>query len=314
MNILLWSVGLIAGFFLLIKGADVFVAASVNIANRLKVPNIIIGLTIVALGTSAPEAVISVSAAFAGDVDMAVGNVIGSNVFNLLFIIGVCAIVRPMLVDKASITKDFWISIAAALLLLLMNLVFTDTIPRLMSVILLVLFAGYIYILIRQAMKHRDPEIHEEENHHLPLPRNILFVLLGIAVIVIGGQLVVNSAVFFAELFGVSPRIIGLTILAIGTSLPELVVSLVACKKGNNDVALGNVIGSNIFNILFVLGLAGSTAPLPIQSEGLTDILFLIAGSLVFFGFAISGKKITRLEGLGLVGLYAAYMVFTLIF
>ena len=309
MNLIIMFAGLILGFVLLIKGADIFVDASVNIAKRLKIPNLVIGLTIVAIGTSAPELVISVSAALRGSNDMVVGNIIGSNLYNLIFILGLCALIRPVAVELKEISKDYWVSVGAAVTLLVLKIVFGQNIPRFGSLIMLVAFIIYITILVRKAFKNRDLT---EEPHNgtepKPLYRSIIFTVIGVALIVTGGQITVDNATNIAYVLGISERIIGLTVLAIGTSMPELVTSLIAFKKGENAMAIGNIIGSNVFNILFILGLSGTIVPLVINDSLLFDLIVLIAGSLVFFVFAFTNRRIIRFEGLSLVTIYAAYM------
>ncbi|MCL2015082.1 MAG: calcium/sodium antiporter [Defluviitaleaceae bacterium] len=308
MGILLQFALLILGFVLLIKGADIFVDASVNIAKILKIPSIIIGLTIVALGTSLPEAVVSVSAALSGSTDIAVGNVVGSNLFNLLIVVGFSALVAPLAVHFAEISKDTWLSIAATAVLLLMTIFFVDEIPRWGGTIFLAAFIVYIIIVVRNALKHRVADNPAAEEKHKPMINSIFFTIIGIALIVAGGQLTVTNAVAIAQAFAISERIIGLTIVAMGTSLPELVTSVVACAKGENDIAIGNVVGSNIFNILFVLGLTGVVMPLAINPSLVVDLGVLIASSLLFLLFAFRAK-IGRFEGATFVLVYAAYMV-----
>lgn len=300
--------GLVAGFVLLIKGAGVFVDSSVNIAKRLKIPNIVIGLTIVAFGTSAPEAVISVSAALSGANDMAIGNVIGSNIFNLLLTVGLCAVFAPISVRVREISRDFWVSVGAVTLLLLMKLIFNDVIPRTASFVLFAAYAAYVVILVLKALKNRTQK-EEKDTITQPLTRSIFFSVLGIGAIVGGGQLAVNNAVSIAATLGITERVVGLAILAVGTSLPELTTALVACKKGKNDLALGNIIGSNIFNIMFALGLSGMLMPLAIDNSLMFDLAVLGLSSLAFLLFATTGKRIVRIEGLSMLMMYALYMV-----
>ena len=299
--------GLLIGFLLLMKGASVFVDASVNIAKKLNIPKAVIGLTVVALGTSAPEAMISISAAVNGSNAMAIGNVIGSNILNLLLIVGLCAVFAPISVKVKEISRDFWVSVGAIVALFLMKAFFSDVIPRVASLALLTVFICYMTILVLQTLKTRAPE--EENTAPKPLGRSIFLSVFGAGLIVAGGQLTVVNAVNIAFTLGITERIVGLTILAVGTSLPELITSLVACKKGQNDLAIGNIIGSNIFNIMFVLGLSGIVMPLAIDSNLLFDIIVLALSSLAFLLFATTGKKIVRLEGLSMVMMYAFYMV-----
>ncbi|MCL1988968.1 MAG: calcium/sodium antiporter [Firmicutes bacterium] len=317
MEILLQFILLIVGFALLIKGADIFVDASVNIAKILKIPSIIIGLTIVALGTSLPEAVVSVSAALSGSTDIAVGNVVGSNLFNLLIVLGLSALVAPLAVHFNEISKDTWLSIVATVVLLVMTILFVAEIPRWGGIIFFAGFIVYIFVVVRSALKNRisssenveNAENPEDSAKNKPMLNSIIFTIIGIALIIVGGQLTVINAVAIAYAFDISERIVGLTIVAMGTSLPELVTSIVACTKGENDIAIGNVVGSNIFNILFVLGLTGMVMPLAINPSLVLDLGVLIASSLLFLLFAYTGKKIVRLEGAALVLVYAIYMV-----
>ena len=306
---------LLLGFALLIKGANVFVDASVGIAKRLKIPSVIIGLTIVAMGTSLPEAVVSVSAAVGGSTSLAIGNVVGSNIFNLLFAVGICAVVKPVSVKFKEIARDYWISVAAAALLLALMFIFNDTIPRTVGFIFLAAFIVNLVILVRQTLSNRNGTVNNEEKVDNPkkLSRDIFFAVLGAALIVGGGQLTVDNAINIAAAFGISERVIGLTIVAVGTSLPELVTSLVALRKGENDIAVGNVIGSNVFNILFVLGLTGMVMPLTIYTYLMFDIAVLMIISMVFLLFAHTNKKIVRFEGAVLVMMYALYMVFIIL-
>jgi len=305
------AVLLILGFALLIKGADIFVSAGVGIAKKLRIPAVIIGLTIVAMGTGTPEAVISITASVQGANSLAISNVVGSNIFNLMFIIGLCAVIKPIPFKIQEISKDFWISIIAAVVLLGLKLIGGAHIPRWGSLILLVAFIVYLVLLVRQALKAQGEEKtagEDDTGKTRRLPVLVLLALLGCVLIVAGGQLTVDNATKIAIALGVTERIIGLTIVAVGTSLPELVTSLVACKKGENEFALGNIIGSNIFNIMFVLGVAGLISPLEFDSALMFDTVFLVAGSLVALLFVYTSKRLARGEGLVMVLMYAAYM------
>ena len=306
---------LVIGFALLIKGADVFVNASVGIAKKLKIPTVIIGLTVVAMGTSAPEAVISITASVQGANALAISNVVGSNIFNLLFIIGLCATIKAQNFNVRQIAKDFWVSIIGAIMLISLKIIGVTHIPRWGSLILLLSFIVYLIILIRQAMRSQGDEenIEKETKKSKPFPLTILFAILGCGLIIVGGHLVVESATELAKAIGVTERIIGLTVVAIGTSLPELVTSLVAFKKGENEFALGNIIGSNIFNIMFVLGVAGLISPLEFESALMIDTAFLILGSLIALAFIYTKKRLARREGLMMVLIYLAYMTFIIV-
>ena len=315
MNILLDVFFLVLGFILLVKGAEVFVNASVGIARRLKISSIVIGLTVVAMGTSAPELVISVSAAIGGSGDLAVANVVGSNIFNLLFIVGFCALLYPIDVKLSKISRDYWVSFAATVLLFVMVFLFRSTIPRFGSFILLAGFVIYMTVVVRHALKNKIEDDDADQNvlKPKPLAQSICFAVLGGAAIAGGGQLTVSSAVNIALTIGITERVIGLTIVAMGTSLPELVTTIIACRKKEGEFALGFIIGSSIFNIMFVLGVAGLITPLTIESGVILDLSVLIFGTLIFFLFAFSSRRIVRVEGFALVMIYLVYMGFVLL-
>lgn len=309
---------LLIGFVLLVKGADIFVEGSSSIAKKFKVPSIIIGLTIVAMGTSLPEAAVSVTASLANKNTLAVSNVVGSNIFNLMVVIGVCAIMTPVAVDKVTLKRDFPFSVICALLLLALGIIGPMSLGHIDGVIFLILFAGFIGLMICTALKASkegsavvSEEVEAaEEIKILPMWKSLLFIVIGAAGIILGGDVVVNSASNIAAKFGMSQTLIGLTIVSIGTSLPELVTSCVAAHKNEVDMALGNAIGSNIFNILFVLGIAGAISPMAFLNENVIDIVILLVFSLIVWLFAWTKKEIKRPEGLIMVLLYAAYVVY----
>jgi len=308
---------LMLGFALLIQSAKVFVTASVAIAKRLKIPTLVIGLTVVAMGTSAPEVVISVSAAIGGSGDLAIANVVGSNIFNLLFIVGFCALIYPISVKMKKISRDYWASVVATVLLLVMVVFFGDAIPRWGGLILLVGFLAYMFIVVRGALKNKtdneDKDKDKEATPSRPLWQNIGLAILGIAVIIGAGQLTVSSAVNIATTMGITQRIIGLTIVAMGTSLPELITTLIACRKNEGEFALGFIIGSSIFNIAFVLGLSGLIIPLAIDPGVLFDMSVLTIGTLAFFLIGKTNERVVRLEGLGMMLFYVGYMAWVVI-
>ena len=269
---------LIVGFILLIKGADFFVDGASSTAKLLKVPSVIIGLTIVAMGTSAPEAAVSISAGLSGSSDIALSNVIGSNIFNLLIVVGVSAIICPMKTEKVILRRDIWWSLGAAVATLIMM---TDMkISGAEGILLLGGMAAYIAVLVFDARKKRDEG--DEVKAMSPL-KSIIYIVGGLAAIIIGGDLVVDSACDIAAAFGMSEALIGLTIVAAGTSLPELVTSIVAAKKGDSGLALGNVVGSNIFNILFILGSASALTTINVAPELFIDTAILIAVTLLMY-------------------------------
>lgn len=305
---------LVLGLVFLVKGADLFVEGSSSIATRLKVPSIIIGLTIVAMGTSLPETAVSVTAALSGSNSMAVSNAVGSNIFNLMGVIGICAIMTPVAVDKDLLKRDFPFSIIAAILLLGLGY-WGMTLGRIECGIFALLFAGFVYLMVRSALKARNNEDSAESEKTepeklIPVWKCILFVLIGIAGIALGGDWVVDGATVIATNVGMSETLVGLTIVSIGTSLPELVTSIVAARKKQVGMALGNAIGSNIFNILFVLGIAGMISPMTLIMENIVDIIILIVFSVIALILAWTKQKLSRAEGAIMVGLYAVFMVY----
>lgn len=299
---------LVVGFVLLIKGADFFVDGASSVAKLLKVPSVIIGLTIVAMGTSAPEAAVSISAGIAGSSDIALSNVIGSNIFNLLIVVGVSAIICPMVTEKVIMRRDIWWSLGAAVAVLIMML--DLKISRIEGILLLCGMAAYIGVLVADALKKRDTG--DEVKAMSPL-KSVLCIIGGLAAIIVGGDLVVDSACDIAAAFGMSEALIGLTIVAAGTSLPELVTSIVAAKKGDSGLALGNVVGSNIFNILFILGAASALSTINVAPELFIDTAILIAVTLLMYFLCRSKDKTSRGEGVLCVLVYLAYTAYIIL-
>lgn len=295
---------LLLGFVLLIKGADYFVEASSSIAKVLRVPSIIIGLTIVAFGTSAPELAVSTTASLVGNNEIAVGNVIGSNIFNLLVVLGACGAIRPFAVR---LRWDFAASILVAAALLLM-IVRDQYVSRPEAFILLGMFVVFLVLTVRDALINRVEA--QEEFKALPPLKCAVYIVGGIAAIVWGGDLVVKSASDIALAFGLSQTLVGLTVVALGTSLPELVTSVVASRKGENGLALGNVIGSNIFNILMVLALSAAVSPIAVNRMAIVDAACLIAFSVITWFLARSKQRISRLEGGVMLLMYTLYLVY----
>jgi len=303
------------GFVLLIQSAKLFVNSSVAIAKRLRIPTFIIGLTVVAMGTSAPELVISVSAAMGGSSDLAIANIVGSNLFNLLFIVGFCALINPISIKIQAIARDYWVFFAATAFLLFMVVLFHDTIPRYGSFVLLAGFIVYMATLIKKTIKQNaenEGDVEGIDEVVRPLWQSIILTILGAAIIMGGGQLTVASAVNIADTIGVSERIIGLTIVAIGTSLPEFITTIIACRKNEGEFALGFIIGSCIFNVMFVLGIAGLITPLAIGAGIAFDLAVLTVGAFVFFLFAKSKERLVRSEGFVMLLIYSGYMGFVL--
>lgn len=295
---------LVVGFVLLIKGADFFVEASSSIAKTLRVPSIIIGITIVAFGTSMPELAVSTTASLAGNNEIAVGNVIGSNIFNLLVVLGACGAIRPFAVQ---LRWDYAASVGVAAALFFM-IVGDHFVSRTEAIILLVLFAVFVAMTVRDALTNRIEE--EEEYKSITPLRCAIYIVGGLTAIVCGGDLVVECAKEIALALGMSQTLVGLTVVALGTSLPELVTSVVASRKGENGLALGNVIGSNIFNILMVLGASAAVKPVPVNGLAVVDAACLIVFSLITWLLCRSKLRISRMEGLIMLGMYTVYLIY----
>lgn len=316
---------LVIGFVLLIKGADFFVEGSSSVAKRLHVPSIIIGLTIVAMGTSLPETAVSVSASITGNNELAVSNVVGSNIFNLMVVIGVCALIATVNVAKETVKRDVPFSLICAGILMLLGIVGIGDksgmiLGHLDGVILIALFTCYIVYMVKIALKAskegKKVDIEGDSEGEIKLtsvPMSILFIVGGAIAIAVGGDVTVDAASRIAGDLGMSQTLIGLTIVSIGTSLPELVTSIVAARKNEVDMALGNAIGSNIFNILMVLGIASAISPISIITENIIDLCVLIVFTIFAWIFAGTKKKIGKIEGLCMVLLYAAYTVYIII-
>lgn len=299
---------LLIGFVLLIKGADFFVDGSSSLARIMKVPSVIIGLTIVAMGTSAPEASVSVNAALAGSNDIAISNVIGSNLFNGLVVVGVCAFMAGFKTNPEILKRDMPLNIIVTAILCIMLL--DRHINHIEGIILLISMAVYIAVMVISALKNRETA---DECKILSLPNSLIFIIGGLIAVIFGGTLVVDNACLIAKDFGVSENFIGLTIIAIGTSLPELVTSITATRKGDSGLALGNAIGSNLFNILFILGMSATICPLNVLSESIIDCIILLVSAVILYVFARTKKTMNRWEGIVCVFLYVGYTAYLLI-
>lgn len=310
---------LLIGFILLIKSADYFVVGASSIAKALNIPTIIIGLTIVAFGTSAPEAAVSISAAMKGQNDIAIANVVGSNIFNILFVLGISAIIAPVKVQKTTIIKEFPFALLASLVLLILShdIKFQgyneNALTRSDGLMLFALFSIFMYYLLEMALSSKEEMDVEQGSSRDPIAKSILLSIGGIIGIIIGGNLVVDSATNIAIDLGMSENLVGLTIVSIGTSLPELVTSVVAARKGESDIAMGNIIGSNIFNILFVLGVSSIIHTIHVQPIVFVDMIIMLIVTGITYVFAISKKQVNRFEGIILTATYIAYMIFIII-
>ena len=324
---------LVIGFVGLIKGADWFVDGSAGVARKLRVSSIIIGLTIVAMGTSAPELAFSTTAALKGSNEIALSNVVGSNIFNLMVVLGVCAVIHSVPVDKIILKRDFPFSIGAMILTFLVTgrgVLFTGEkltkdpdsrflfdmaddvgmVSRPLSITLLVIFTAYILLLIYDAKKHPEEE---EDVESMTSKKCLVLILTGLAFIIAGGQAVVYSAQYIARSFGMTETLIGLTVVALGTSLPELVTSIVAARKGETGLAIGNVVGSNIFNNLLILGVSSTIHPIAVNTASFFDMIVLILMSFLVMLLVFRKKELGRAGGALMLLVYTAYVIFAAI-
>jgi cation:H+ antiporter len=314
------------GFVFLIKGADFLVDGASTIARRLKVSDLIIGLTIVAFGTSAPELLVNLFASAQGHTDIAIGNVLGSNIANILLILGIAAIIFPLDVKRNTVWREIPLCLLAALILgLMVNDFFVGdkgslALNRLDGILLLIFFALFLYYIFQNAQRERKCEQKarpNEYNKKLPDTKFAVFLLImGLVGVNLGAKWVVEGAVELASTFGTSQALIGLTVVAVGTSLPELVTSAMAAFKKNADIAVGNVVGSNIFNIFLILGISAVIRPLPFSSEMNIDILIVILASCLLFISMFTGRKrnlLERWEGMIFVAIYIFYLGFLLV-
>ena len=300
---------LVVGFVGLIKGADFFVEGASNVAKRFKVPSLIIGLTIVAMGTSLPETAVSISASLAGSNSLAISNVSGSNFFNLLVVVGLCCIMQKVEVEQDTIKRDIPYSLLAAVLLIVLGMSGGMELGRVDGVILLAFFASFLFLMIKSALTAMNNSEDNEEVTQSVL-MSLISVVGGAAAIAIGGDWVVDSASTLAMAFGMTETMVGLTIVAVGTSLPELVTSFVAARKGEVDMALGNAIGSNVFNILFVLGIASAISPITFVTSNAIDIAAVVVATIVCWAVAAKNKALGKVMGVIMVASYFAYMVY----
>jgi cation:H+ antiporter len=310
MQMFLINLGLlVAGFILLIKGADFFVKGASTIARKLGVPQIVIGLTVVAMGTSAPEAAVSISAAISGNADITIGNIVGSNTINVFVILGLTALIAPIAVDRSAVKVDMPFMLGISLLLLPMGLI-GNSVNRWEGAILLAVFAAYLIYLFRRALKDSDEDekpVYGQGNLWM-----IFWTILGLAMIVAGSKFIVQGASEIALELGVSQRMIALTIVAFGTSLPELVTSVTAARRGNTGLAIGNIVGSNIFNILFVSGLTAAITPIAFRNAFVIDTAVAAFAALVLWGFSLKAGRLGRASGIVMLCCYAAYFAFIL--
>lgn len=326
MTIFLNILFLVLGLAFLIKGADFFVQGASSIAKKLKVPSMIIGLTIVAVGTSMPELVVSVSSAIKGSADMSIGNIIGSNIFNMLICLGVVALFSPVLIKKSTkkIHFPFLIAVTGMLLLFgcdaILDGMDKNILSRTESLLLLVVMVLYLFVTISNARKDRkiftgegDSKEEKDEIKILKTWQTVLYLLLGLGAVVFGGECVVSTAQYLAIQMGMSEALVGLTIVAMGTSLPELVTSITAAKQGENEIALGDVIGSNIMNIVLIFGMSGTITQLGISSDMLVDMLILFVFTIIFIAMCLTRNSLRKKEGIVLICMYIMYTTFIIV-
>ena len=308
---------LVVGFVCLIKGADFFVDGASNVAKRFHVPTLIIGLTIVAMGTSLPETAVSISASIAGSNSLAISNVSGSNLFNLLVVVGLCAIMQKVEVDKDTIRRDIPYSLLAAVVLIVLGMVGTGEgmiLGRLDGAILLALFAFFLFLMIRSALKSAaDSKEMDDEEVTQSVVLSLVSIVGGAAAIAFGGDWAVDAASTIALKLGMTETMVGLTIVAVGTSLPELVTSMVAAKKGENDIAIGNAIGSCIFNVVLILGLSSTINPLAITNDTLIDMIVMTFSVVLLAIFTIKKPEIDKKKGIIFILIYVVYLTYIIL-
>lgn len=307
MEIVLQVVLLVIGFAMLVYGADWFVDGSAGVAAKFGIPQLVIGLTIVAMGTSAPEAAVSITAALKGSADITVGNVVGSNILNVLIILGLASVITSIAVAKSTVRIEIPWMLAITAMLMIFGIT-GNQIVWWEGILLLVVFAAYIYYTLQLAKK--NPEETEEEEKKRPVWKLILLILVGLGFIVGGSNISVEAASNLARFFGLSEKFIGLTIVALGTSLPELFTSVTAARKGNADIAIGNIVGSNIFNILFVVGLSAVITPVAFVSSFVIDCLVSFGAGVLLWICVLKKQKLTRGGGILMLIAYAAYFAY----
>ena len=307
MNLLLQVVLLVIGFTMLVKGADYFVDGAAGIATKFGIPQLVVGLTIVAMGTSAPEAAVSITGAMSGAADIAVGNVVGSNILNILIILGVTGVIATVAVQKSTLMVEMPFMLAITVLLIVLGMSGNE-ITFVEGIILWICFIAYLVYLYFLAKKGTEEETTEDR----PVWKLLLFIIIGGVVVVWGANISVDAAVGIATAIGISEKFIGLTIVALGTSLPELVASVTAARKGNADIAIGNIVGSNIFNILFVLGTSALIIPIPYQSSFLFDGIIAVLAGVLLWVATIRKRELNRPWGIVMIIAYVAYLAYLL--
>lgn len=296
---------LIFGIVVVLKSADWLTNGAVGLATKLGISQIVIGLTIVAIGTSMPEFFVSIVSAIKGTPDLAVGNIVGSNIFNVLLIVGVAATVAPIAIQRATVRRDIPIAIVASIMLTFM--MFDDNISRIDALILFAAFIAFIWITLRNS-KNDANEKDASTEKVIPTWKSVLFIIFGLVGLVLGSNIFVDNASSLAHGWGISDAVIGLTIVAGGTSLPELATSAVAARKGDSGIAIGNVLGSNVFNILMILGLTGIISPMHIQNITYIDMAVMVISMALFWLFSFTKLRVERWEGCVLIACFLGYI------
>lgn len=300
---------LVVGFAMLVKGADWFVEGAAGIASKFGIPQLVVGLTIVAMGTSAPEAAVSITAALKGNAGIAVGNVVGSNILNIFIILGLTGLITSVAVQKSTLFIEIPYMLVVTGVLLVMGMLgnSVNLVEGIIFWAMFIVYLGYLFVLAKKGKSD------EEEKEERPLWKLLLFALIGGVVVVLGSNVAVDSATAIAQIIGLSEKFIGLTIVALGTSLPELVTSVTAARKGNADIAIGNIVGSNIFNILFVLGTSALIIPITFEASFAIDTIIAIGAGVLLWIATIGKKKLNRPWGIIMLLCYAAYFVYLLV-
>ena len=309
MEIVLQLVLLIVGFVLLMKGADWFVEGASKLADRFGIPQLVIGLTIVAMGTSLPEAAVSISAAIKGSAEITIGNVVGSNILNVLIILGLTSVIRTVAVQKSTIRYEIPFTILVTAILAVEGLI-DNQVSRVEGVILWVFMIIYLIYLLRMAKNGQPMEDIPESDKNDSILKLLIMIVVGVVMIVLGSDISVDAATALATIFGMSERLIGLTIVALGTSLPELVTSVTAAIKGKADIAVGNIVGSNIFNILFVVGTTALITPVTYSANFMVDSIVAVAAMVLLWVSVFRKKQLARPAGIVMLIGYAEYFVY----
>lgn len=310
LNLLLQFVLLVVGFTMLVKGADWFVEGTAGIAKKFGIPELVVGLTIVAMGTSAPEAAVSVTAALKGNADITIGNIVGSNILNVLIILGLTGVITSVAIQKSTLLYEIPYMLLITVVLIVMGMTGNE-ISRVEGILLWVLFILYLLYLFMMAKNGMNKEKEQEETRSIV--KLLLFAVIGGVIVVWGSDITVDSAIAIAQEVGLSERFIGLTIVALGTSLPELVTSVTAARKGNADIAIGNIVGSNLFNILFVVGTSALIIPVVFEASFLIDSVVAVLAGVILWVSVFRTKKLTRPWGIVMLGTYAAYLVYLMV-